>query len=461
MSGFNNTDDVIMTDDDKPPGMLPPPRPAPTSDDSGLLANPGPSIHIGVPHPSFATYGGPSYPTYGGPSYPTSGGPSYPTYGGPSYPTYGGPSYPTSGGPSYPTSRGPSYPTYGGPSYPTYGGPSYATGADVFRSQPEYWGQFNAGGVPQRDPYDEFPSRSYTYPMAEWMRPSATVERSPYETNNSFPNMYRAQHTSNIEQSPYETNNSLPNTFPNTSGQGYNSHQEPPPYEATNTFGSMFEPGSNENIEQSIYENTMLGSGHENNIETSPHNNSETDSKNLAPEDDVELAPLQTEALSTLPTRFLAQERSFSNVPEPTEEDFFAIPNPTDARPLVEYNHLMDATVATAVPQIKLRDKKRKRNGVNYSFRCPICLDVFSRRETVKDGHFIRCVEKRGNPENLPWDQDKSCWYVGANGPSGEAALGTRRARTELGHPERVQEPRTVSLYQCLRRCLWVLSQSS
>ncbi|KAL8723703.1 MAG: hypothetical protein Q9181_007216 [Wetmoreana brouardii] len=56
---------------------------------------------------------------------------------------------------------------------------------------------------------------------------------------------------------------------------------------------------------------------------------------------------------------------------------------------------------------------------------------------TVRDPHFSSCVRKKGNPGNLPWDSDPSCWLPNCDGPSGIAApsrhLGEEQEDEEAG----------------------------
>lgn len=65
--------------------------------------------------------------------------------------------------------------------------------------------------------------------------------------------------------------------------------------------------------------------------------------------------------------------------------------------------------------------KRRKRGG---PFKCSLCGKDFSRASTIRHRHWASCVRKHGNPGNLVWDQDQSCWRKGRSGPSGTPARG-------------------------------------
>ena len=56
-------------------------------------------------------------------------------------------------------------------------------------------------------------------------------------------------------------------------------------------------------------------------------------------------------------------------------------------------------------------------------YKCVLCGNGFTRRSTVFDPHFGSCVRKNGNPNNLVWDEDPSCWKKN-DGPSGVIAPG-------------------------------------
>ncbi|MCJ1463897.1 hypothetical protein MMC07_002506 [Pseudocyphellaria aurata] len=48
------------------------------------------------------------------------------------------------------------------------------------------------------------------------------------------------------------------------------------------------------------------------------------------------------------------------------------------------------------------------KSGPPRPYRCPLCLEArYTRRYTLKQ-HFPKCVEKRGNPHHLKWDDDPS-----------------------------------------------------
>ena len=68
-------------------------------------------------------------------------------------------------------------------------------------------------------------------------------------------------------------------------------------------------------------------------------------------------------------------------------------------------------------------------------FICALCEKGFTRRNTVKDPHFARCVKRNGNPTGLAWDAHPSCWYPGATGPSGTTPCGVTSLNGELEVP--------------------------
>ena len=77
------------------------------------------------------------------------------------------------------------------------------------------------------------------------------------------------------------------------------------------------------------------------------------------------------------------------------------------------------------------RKGRTRRNKVGSGkYKCPICNHSFSRRSTVRDPHFAICVRAHGNPKNLPWDADPSCWHR-SDKPSGSYAHGAERANQE------------------------------
>ena len=64
----------------------------------------------------------------------------------------------------------------------------------------------------------------------------------------------------------------------------------------------------------------------------------------------------------------------------------------------------------------------RKGKSVALYF-CALCKKGFSRRGTVKDPHFARCVAKNGNPNNLVWDEHPSCWMRLPDGTRGKSGF--------------------------------------
>ena len=61
------------------------------------------------------------------------------------------------------------------------------------------------------------------------------------------------------------------------------------------------------------------------------------------------------------------------------------------------------------------------------AYICGLCKKAFSRKQTVMDPHFAACARKNGNPDNLPWDSDPSCWSRRGDGsfaPSGKVPPG-------------------------------------
>ena len=74
-------------------------------------------------------------------------------------------------------------------------------------------------------------------------------------------------------------------------------------------------------------------------------------------------------------------------------------------------------------------------------FICCICNKEFSRRDTIVNTHFSRCVRKYGNPLNLPWDHHPSCRWNGRKGLSGRIPLGYDEANKLYlkDWPEQVQ----------------------
>lgn len=68
-----------------------------------------------------------------------------------------------------------------------------------------------------------------------------------------------------------------------------------------------------------------------------------------------------------------------------------------------------------------VRQKRKPRGG---EFKCSLCGNGFSRPSTIRYRHWAICVKKNGNPGNLSWDQDQTCWPKGKLGPSGTPARG-------------------------------------
>lgn len=67
-------------------------------------------------------------------------------------------------------------------------------------------------------------------------------------------------------------------------------------------------------------------------------------------------------------------------------------------------------------------------------YTCALCKKGFTRRATVKDPHFPRCVSKNGNPKNLVWDDHPSCWVKlpdGTKGKSGFIPPGVSQSRQD------------------------------
>ena len=72
-----------------------------------------------------------------------------------------------------------------------------------------------------------------------------------------------------------------------------------------------------------------------------------------------------------------------------------------------------------------------KKSRAESPYICALCNVGFSRRGTVKDPHFARCIAKHGNPKNLVWDEHPSCWMHlpdGTRGKSGLVPPGVSRA---------------------------------
>lgn len=87
-----------------------------------------------------------------------------------------------------------------------------------------------------------------------------------------------------------------------------------------------------------------------------------------------------------------------------------------------------------------VQKKRRIRGG---DFKCILCGNEFSRASSIRCRHWAICVRKHGNPGNLVWDQDQSCWPKGRSGPSGIPARGSTEQRgddTEHKDAERMKE---------------------
>ena len=71
----------------------------------------------------------------------------------------------------------------------------------------------------------------------------------------------------------------------------------------------------------------------------------------------------------------------------------------------------------------KAASRNRRASIGQGKYKCILCKKGFSRRATIFDAHFARCVRKTGNPNKYAWDEHPSCWKRD-QGPSGVYAPG-------------------------------------
>jgi hypothetical protein len=92
---------------------------------------------------------------------------------------------------------------------------------------------------------------------------------------------------------------------------------------------------------------------------------------------------------------------------------------------------------------IYLDTKMGKKTKSVGSYTCALCKRGFTRRATVKDPHFPRCVAKNGNPKDLVWDEHPSCWVKLPDGTKGKSGF----------NPPGVSLSRVDS--DEVKRCVW------
>lgn len=146
----------------------------------------------------------------------------------------------------------------------------------------------------------------------------------------------------------------------------------------------------------------------------------------------MESAPLDPPLMNTHLMESSLMDRSLTN---PRRMGPPLTNSPPLDQPLVE-------TPIINLPAVGSRKRKRKRprtedsptetssepqNGPRWGkCICSLCDNQFSRPDTIRDRHWAICVKARGNPNNLVWDADKSCWPTGRSGPSGVPAKGVK-----------------------------------